>query len=54
MTFAEWAAAGAIIGVKAFFAVFVFLMFVILILGLFAVIMSIFQVGSGNNDIHRN
>ena len=42
MTFFEWAAAGAAIGIKAFFAVFVFLICCGVILGLFTFLAACF------------
>jgi hypothetical protein len=47
MTFAEWVAAGAAFGFKAFFAVFVFLLCCGFILGLFGLIASFFGGGRG-------
>lgn len=42
MTFTDWVAAGAAFGIKAFFAVFVFLMCCGVILGLFAFLAACF------------
>ena len=38
MTFAEWVAAGAAFGIKAFFAVFIFLLCCLIVLGLMAIV----------------
>lgn len=45
MTFAEWVAAGAAFGIKAFFAVVVFLLCVGVMLGVLALVGSL--VGGG-------
>lgn len=42
MTFVEWVAAGAAFGIKAFFAVFVFLLCAGVVLGVFAAMARIF------------
>lgn len=42
MTFAEWVAAGAAFGIKAFFAVTVFLLLCCTVLGLLAALARIF------------
>ena len=46
MTFAEWVAAGAAFGIKAFFAVVVFLLCAGVVLGVLALLGSVF----GGND----
>ena len=52
MTFAEWVAVGAAFGIKAFFAVVVFLMCCGIILWLFALIASFF--GGDEDDMDRD
>ena len=42
MTFAEWVAAGAAFGIKAFFAVFVFALCCCTVLGVLAIVARIF------------
>ena len=42
MTFAEWVAAGAAFGIKAFFAVFVFFLCCATVLGVLAIVARIF------------
>ena len=42
MTFAEWVAAGAAFGIKAFFAVFVFALCCCPVLGVLAIVARIF------------
>lgn len=42
MTFAEWVAAGAAFGIKAFFAVTVFLLLCCTVLGVLAAVVRIF------------
>lgn len=49
MTFAEWVAAGAAFGFKAFFAVLVFLLCVCTVLGLLTVVASVFG-GRGEDE----
>lgn len=51
MTFAEWVAAGAAFGFKAFFAVFVFALCVCTMLGLLAALARVF--GGNGNDMDR-
>lgn len=50
--FAEWVTTGAAIGIKAFFAVFVFLLCCGVILGLFGLISSFF--GGDEDDMDRD
>lgn len=45
MTVIEWVAAGAAFGIKAFFAVVVFLLCVCAVLGLLALFTSVFKGG---------
>jgi hypothetical protein len=51
-TFADWVAAGAAFGIKAFFAVFVFALCCATVLGILSVLISIF--GGQDNDMDRN
>jgi hypothetical protein len=53
MTFAEWVAVGASIGVKAFFAVVVFLLCCATVLGVMTVLTSLFG-GRGEDDLDRD
>ena len=53
MTFAEWVAVGASIGIEAFFAVLVFLLCVCTVLGLLKVVASVFG-GRGEDDMDRD
>ena len=43
MTFAEWVAAGAAFGIKAFFAVFVFFLCCATVLGVLSMVASVFR-----------
>lgn len=52
MTFAEWVAAGAAFGIKAFFAVVVFLLCVCTVLGLLTVVAGLF--GGRDDDMDRD
>lgn len=49
MTFAEWVAAGAAFGFKAFFAVVVFLLCVCTVFGLLTLVASVFG-GRGEDE----
>ena len=51
MTFAEWVAAGAAFGIKAFFAVTVFLLCCATVLGILTAIASVF--GGREDDMDR-
>jgi hypothetical protein len=51
MTFAEWVAAGAAFGIKAFFAVFVFALCCATVLGILTAIASVF--GGREDDMDR-
>lgn len=51
MTFAEWVAAGAEFGIKAFSAVFVFALCCAAVLGVLTAIGSV--LGGREDDIHR-
>ena len=52
MTFVEWVAAGAAFGIKAFFAVFVFLLCAGIVLGVLAAMARIF--GGDDDDMDRD
>ena len=51
--FIEWASAGAEIGVKAFFAVVVFGLFCLAVIGLLAVLTRALSSEEGEDDLHR-
>lgn len=53
LMFYEWVSAGAIFGIKAFFAIFTFLLFCAMLMGLVAIVGSFFKAGSGD-DPHRH
>ena len=52
MTFADWVAAGAIFGIKAFFAVVTFGLFALALLGFVAVLAGLF--GGREDDMDRD
>ena len=52
--FAQWVAAGAQIGVTAFFALFVFAAFVVAFLALMALVSSLFRTESNKDDMDRD
>ena len=49
MTFADWVAAGAIFGIKAFFAVVTFGLFALALLGFVAVLGAVTKRGDDSN-----
>lgn len=52
MTFAEWVAAGAAFGIKAFFAVVVFLLCCATVLGVLTALAGLF--GGRSDDLDRD
>ena len=53
MTFADWVAAGAIFGIKAFFAVVTFGLFALALLGFVAVLGAVTGKGGDKDDMDR-
>lgn len=52
--FYEWVSAGAIFGIEAFFAVFMFAACLFVLVAFAALIGSVIKAGSGDDDIRRD